>query len=98
PQLVARLKENNAPTSKGLPQKLLYGSDFPYRDSELHVPCSFDDVGLRPSLAQGGLSNVWGAALMPYIDSDISDWPIKSAELAKHYSAALKLSGMAARE
>jgi len=98
PQLVALLKENMSPNAKGLPQKLVYGSDFPYRDSKLHVPCSFDGVGLRPSLAQGGFSNVWGAALMPYLDSDLADWPIKTAQLAEHYSAVLKLTGMAARE
>ncbi len=98
PHLVALLKENSAPTSKGLPQKLVYGSDFPYRDSELHIPCSFDGTGLRPSLAQGGFSNVWGAALLPYIDSDLTDWPIKTAHLAEHYSAVLKLTGMAAKE
>lgn len=98
PQLVALLKENMSPNAKGLPQKLVYGSDFPYRDSEQHVPCSFDGVGLRPSLAQGGFSNVWGAALMPYLDSDLTDWPFKTARLAEHYSAVLKMTGMAARE
>jgi hypothetical protein len=30
-------------------------------------------------LARGGLSNVWGAAMLPYRDADIADWPIKSA-------------------
>ncbi len=98
PKLVSLLKENSAPTAKGLPQKLVYGSDFPYRESELNAPGSFDGVGLRPSLAQGGFSNVWGAALMPYIDADLVDWPFKTAELAEHYSAVLKFVGMAARE
>ena len=71
---VAALKGGMAPTAKGLPQKLLFGSDFPYRDADTHVPASYEGIGLRPSLALGGLSNVWGAALMPYADSDLGEW------------------------
>src|SRR6266478_4232686 len=45
----------------GLPQKLVYGSDFAYRGAEEHLSVTYANVGLRPSLAKGGLSNVWGA-------------------------------------
>ncbi|HXD01396.1 MAG TPA: hypothetical protein VN048_18805 [Verrucomicrobiae bacterium] len=97
PRLVAMVKEELTATAAGLPQKLSFGSDFPYRDGEKVLSCTFDGVGLRPSLAQGGLSNVWGAAMLPYLDSDLDDWPIKTSQLADHYSAVLKMTGMAAR-
>lgn len=97
PKLLAVLKEDLAAHAKGLPQKLAYGSDFPYRETEQYVPCVFDGVGLKPSLAQGGLSNVWGAAMLPCLDSDLADWPLKNAQLAQHYAAALKITGLAAR-
>ncbi len=98
PKLVALLQEKMTASATGLPQKLVYGSDFPYRDGEELLSCTFDGVGLRPSLAQGGLSNVWGAAMMPHLDSDLGDWPVKTAQLARHYSAVLKLTGIAARQ
>ncbi len=97
PKLVAMLKEELTATATGLPQKLSFGSDFPYRDAEKVLSCTFEGVGMRPSLAQGGLSNVWGAAMLPYLDSDIGDWPIKTAQLAQHYAAVLKMTGIAAR-
>jgi ferredoxin len=98
PKLLAFLHENMSPTAKGLPNKLLFGSDFPYRESDTQLACTFDGIGLRPSLARGGLSNVWGAAIMPYIDSDLNGWPIGTAQLAEHYSAVLKFTGISARE
>jgi choline dehydrogenase-like flavoprotein len=97
PKLIAQLQETLTAGPKGLPQKLVYGSDFPYRDGGELLSCTFDGVGLRPSLAQGGLSNVWGAAMMPHLDSDLGDWPIKTAQLARHYTAVLKFTGLAAR-
>jgi hypothetical protein len=38
-------------------------------------------IGVRPSLARGGLSNGWGAAMLPYLDADIPDWPIEVARI-----------------
>jgi choline dehydrogenase-like flavoprotein len=98
PKLVTMLQEKMTASATGLPQKLVYGSDFPYRDGAEFLSCTFDGVGLRPSLAQGGLSNVWGAAMMPHLDQDLADWPIKTAQLARHYAAVLKFTGLAARQ
>ena len=41
----------------------------------------------RASRAIGGLSNVWGAAVLPYRQKDIDAWPITAEELAPHYQA-----------
>ena len=82
---------------KGLPHKKLFGSDFLYRESEDKIPWRARDVALRPSLGFGGLSNVWGATMLPLRESDITDWPITRADLDEHYRAAAQITGYAAR-
>src|SRR5208282_1562866 len=94
---LALLKEGMSAGKKGIPLKRVYGSDFPYRECELHLPASYEGVGLRPSLAAGGLSNVWGAAMMPYADRDLQGWPFRVSLLAQHYRAVLGLTGLSAR-
>ena len=93
----ARLKGDMAAGAKGIPLKLVFGSDFPYRETETHIPWRGQGTSVRPSLALGGLSNVWGATLLPYREADIADWPIKSAQLEKHYRAVLELTGLSAQ-
>ncbi|HEU5397464.1 MAG TPA: hypothetical protein VFV81_09865, partial [Verrucomicrobiae bacterium] len=70
---------------------------FPYRDTEEKIPWRGRGIGVQPSLALGGLSNVWGAATLPYSGDDIADWPITLAELAPHYRAAAEMLGLAGR-
>ena len=84
------------PDAKGVPHKLVYGSDFPYREADQRLGVHYQNVGLRPSLAKGGLSNVWGAAMLPFVERDLKDWPLSDTALAPHYSAALALTGLAA--
>ncbi|HEU5075118.1 MAG TPA: GMC oxidoreductase [Polyangiaceae bacterium] len=91
---LATLKGSTAAGTKGIPLKLAYGSDYPYRETERLLPAAYDGVALRPSLAQGGFSTVWGAAMMPYSARDMADWPIAPADLAEHYSAITKLTGL----
>jgi choline dehydrogenase-like flavoprotein len=81
----------------GMPLKLLFGSDFPYRETEEKIPWRGNGTSFRPSLALGGLSNVWGAAMLPHRDEDISDWPVKNSELAQHYRAVTEITGLAAQ-
>ncbi|WP_193789494.1 GMC oxidoreductase [Salipiger sp. CCB-MM3] len=67
-----------------------FGSDFamvPGRET-------FSDptgVDLRASLAVGGLSNVWGSAVLPYAALDIADWPLTEADLRPHYRKVAQL-------
>ena len=84
------------PDVGGVPLKLVYGSDFAYREADEHLGVHYDNVGLRPSLAKGGLSTVWGAAMMPYLQRDLNEWPLSHAVLAPHYQAVLQLTGLAA--
>jgi len=94
---LALLKEGTKASSKGIPLKRIYGSDYPYRECELHAPADYLGVGLRPSLGRGGLSTVWGAAMLPYLDRDLDDWPLRLADLEPHYAAVVKLTGLSAR-
>ena len=98
PAQVAALKEGMASTAQGVPLKLVYGSDFPYREAAQFLPGGNAGVGLKASLAQGGFSNVWGSAMLPYLDRDLGAWPVGAAELAPHYEAVLAFTGLAARE
>ena len=84
-------------SNKGIPLKLVHGSDFPYREVEKELGLETAATGASASLAVGGLSNVWGAAILPYIQHDISDWPILVCDLAKHYEAVVKITGLSGR-
>ncbi len=90
------IKGNTKVNPSGSFVKGVYGSDFPTRETERFFPNEIKNVQLRMSLAKGGLSNIWGAALLPYIDEDIKDWPIGVKELSPHYESALSLIDLAA--
>jgi choline dehydrogenase-like flavoprotein len=92
-----RFQDTTPVTSHGIPVKLVHGSDFPYRDTAKHLGIELVDANPSSSLAVGGLSNVWGAALLPYLQHDISDWPITANDLASHYEAAIAITGMSGR-
>jgi len=77
----------------GIPLKPAYGSFFPYRGDEELLAVERDGIDLLPSFAKGGLSNVWGAAILPYHSSDLEGWPIAMESLAPHYRAVLKAIG-----
>ena len=80
----------------GIPLKLVYGSDFPYRDP-IGQPITAEGVHGKPSFARGGLSNVWGASVLPYRTKDMSGWPITAEDLAPHYRAVLQMMPFSGR-
>lgn len=86
---VARIKENMESGASGILLKYAYGSDFPYRETEMHAPRDAKGVGLLPSMAKGGLSNVWGAAVLPYLSEEFEGWPVTREQLEPHYRAVL---------
>ena len=95
-QALDALKSGMNADAKGIPLKLSFGSDFPYREASERLLISENNSGALPSFALGGLSNVWGAAMLPYRDVDIPDWPIRASELSPHYRAVTKLTNMSA--
>src|SRR6266540_3539445 len=50
----------------------------------------------RPSFDKGGLSNGWGASMLPYREADLGGWPIRAAEIAPHYDAVASIVSLAA--
>lgn len=85
-----------ASTAKGgVPRKLIYGSDFPYRDAAAYLRFDPQGAGAEPSFARGGLSNVWGASALPFTAHDTADWPVSVDALAPHYAACAELLGIA---
>ena len=78
--------------AKELPQKLLFGSDFPYRDrGQLTAITGTNGANVRAvSGAFGGFSNVWGAQIMPFSRATIDRWPVTYEDLLPHYTAILK--------
>ncbi|WP_284163825.1 GMC oxidoreductase [Frigidibacter sp. SD6-1] len=64
-----------------------YGSDFAMEPAQETYAGGSDRFRLRGSHAVGGLSNLWGAAVLPYAAADMAGWPITEADLAPHYRA-----------
>ena len=96
PKDVQCLKEGMDPTVSGIPQKRIFGSNYPYRDAVQHLGLTSEGVGLEASLALGGFSTVWGASMLPCLEGDVTDWPISVSQLAPHYKSVLELTGMSA--
>ena len=48
--------------------------------------------------AYGGLTNVWGAQVMPFTRSTFADWPVGYATMEPHYRAVLESIPYAAEE
>lgn len=73
------------------PYKLLFGSDFMFREFEDYIPVEWTNSFSLGSLARAGFSNVWGGAMMPAVQSDISDWPIDVNSLEPYYRQILEI-------
>lgn len=92
PALVTQLRGPSSDPQ--LPRKLCYGSDFSYApDAQL----ALDQQGTHclHSSAKGGLSNVWGASVLPARAEDFRDWPLTLEAMAPHYAATGRLLGIA---
>lgn len=80
----------NPTLSNALPRHLHFGSGYPYGDHDPDLPIALSHTsGPVPSLAQGGFSTVWGAAMLPAHDCDLTAWPIGRADLEPHYKEIL---------
>lgn len=68
-----------------MPLKLSFGSSFPYDESINKLKIYLEGVESYPSLAKGGLSNVWGGSVLPYLKKDFEGWPINLKDLEQYY-------------
>jgi choline dehydrogenase-like flavoprotein len=86
---IRSIKEGVSASSEGIPLKRLYGSDFAFRTDGTELSFDYAHAGTRPGFARGGLSNVWGAGMLPFHRDDIADWPIDPGELDEGYRGVL---------
>jgi choline dehydrogenase-like flavoprotein len=82
----------------GAGYKQLFGSDVAFRDDGVLQLQVAPGVAARPSYARGGLSNVWGAGVLPYAEDDLDGWPIGLPQLAEAYRNVLSFLPYAAEE
>jgi len=87
PDDVAQLKHTGSTSATGIPQKLHFGSNFPYRDLDQETAATFHHASILRSFAQGGFSNVWGAVIQRLGQRDLRRWPISFEQLSRHYEA-----------
>ncbi len=92
------LTRYSASATSGAGYKRSFGSDVAFRDDGVLELRADGAVGARPSYAIGGLSNVWGAGILPYADRDLSGWPITAAELSDAYRAVFGFVPYAAED
>jgi choline dehydrogenase-like flavoprotein len=96
PELAQRARGAFPVGVKHVPLKPTYGSLFPYALDDHDLAIARENVETLPSLAYGGLSNSWGASILPFRRGDIDDWPITLDELQPHYEAVLRFVPVAA--
>ena len=92
PSLVESVSEQPVDSrTRGVPEKRLYGSDYPFRNvGQLDgLTAAVNATTPLISGAFGGFSNVWGSQLMPFTASAFEGWPISAAEMRPHYEAIL---------
>lgn len=75
--------------------KLVFGSDYAYA-SPADARVAQDGTNVLVSHARGGLSTVWGAAMLPNPEGEFDGWPIDRAALDPHYAAVAELAGLTA--
>jgi choline dehydrogenase-like flavoprotein len=97
PGLVEELRSEFRVGRDELPPKPVLGSLHPYAPTDPSAPGPYSGVGLTPSLGRGGLSAVWGAAMLPYRSSDLTGWPLDENALAPFYRSVLEFVPLAGR-
>lgn len=88
---IKHIKKDYVNVKSELSNKLVYGSDYPYQGIDDYYELIQKDVEVLPSLAVGGFSNVWGSAILPMNQRDMTNWPISIEELDKHYSKVMSI-------
>jgi choline dehydrogenase-like flavoprotein len=96
PELAQRARDAFPVDIRQIPLKPAYGSLFPYALDDPDLPITCKGAETLPSLAYGGLSNAWGASILPFRRQDIEDWPVSLEELEPHYEAVLRFVPIAA--
>ncbi len=78
----------------------VYSFKFPPPKTHFSSQISKEPVGRLNILkgdSLGGLTNYWGATMLPFTDRELSSWPISYKELYPYYKKIAKLVGLAGR-
>lgn len=74
-------------------RKRVLGSEHPYL-SDREAGLVQRGTRCLVSGGKGGLSAVWGAAVLPFPEDELADWPLDPADLRPHYAKAAALLGV----
>jgi choline dehydrogenase-like flavoprotein len=80
-----------------VPEKSSFGSTYPYDPPVGATAHETHGAGIKSSYAVGGLSSVWGSALLPFRAADMMGWPITPLDLRDGYAAAARSMPLSAR-
>lgn len=94
PSVLAELRGSFPVDVDRLPLKPSFGSLYPYSERGFRA----DGVAAVPSRAVGGLSTVWGGAILPYGGREHAGWPFGPEALAEHYRAVFGFLPLAGEE
>ena len=85
-------RQPGSPAKGELPEKWMFGSDFPFRDAGQLAELSMAPGGNKRTVsgAFGGFSNAWGSQVMPFSRATLDDWPVGYAAMVPHYRAILE--------
>ncbi|MBE7440644.1 MAG: hypothetical protein HS115_19530 [Spirochaetales bacterium] len=81
---------------RGVDSKTASGSNFANEVPAEARPQKMIRARMARSYSLGGLSNVWGASILPHHPEDLSDWPVPFSELQASYQAVLDFLPQAA--
>jgi ferredoxin len=78
-------------STRGVPEKRVFGSDYPFRNAGQLAGLTVANGGATSliSSAYGGFSNVWGSQIMPFTEPTFNSWPVNAATIRPHYEAIL---------
>ncbi len=70
--------------------RLAFGSEYPYAGTRPNAPLDVVEDGPSPSMARGGYSTIWGAAMLPAAPCDLQAWPFPARDLDPYYELVLR--------
>ncbi len=79
----------------------LYSFKFPPAKTHFANQISRESVGKKFKIFKsdtfGGLTNYWGATMLPFTSRELKDWPITKEELLPYYEKISQVAGLSAQ-
>ncbi|OBF18234.1 hypothetical protein A5725_21385 [Mycobacterium kubicae] len=81
---------HNPTVSQAKVLRLAFGSEYPYAGSRPSAPLDVVEDGPSPTMARGGYSTIWGAAMLPGASCDLQAWPFPARDLDPFYELVVR--------